>query len=72
LIKNNQSQAMNLKEKQQLTANWFKNLRDQICAEFEKIEAEFNQQNPGKFIRKNWNREGGGSGEMSVMKGNVF
>ncbi len=72
MIKNNQSQAMNLKEKQQLTANWFKNLRDQICAEFEKIEAEFNQQNPGKFIRKNWNREGGGSGEMSVMKGNVF
>jgi coproporphyrinogen III oxidase len=63
---------MNLQEKQDLTSAWFKNLRDQICAEFEKIEAEFDAKNPGKFVRKNWDREGGGSGEMSLMKGNVF
>lgn len=93
IVPNNQSQAMNLKEKQQVTANWFKNLRDQICAEFEKIEAEFAEEissYPGspylggssccasttngvqKFSRNNWNRDGGGRGEMSVMKGNVF
>lgn len=57
------------------SSEWFKNLRDSICLEFEKIEEEFALQNaliPGKFERKNWNREGGGGGEMSVMKGNVF
>ena len=63
---------MNLKEKQHLTTEWFRNLRDQICAEFERIEEEFGAENPGKFTRKNWDRAGGGSGEMSVMKGNVF
>jgi len=67
---------MNIEEKQNLTSQWFKNLRDKICAEFEKIEVEFNAENPGKFVRKNWNRPDksgdGGSGEMSLMKGNVF
>jgi len=67
---------MNITEKQDLTSAWFRHLRDKICAEFEKIEVEFAQekglQNPGKFQRKNWDRQGGGSGEMSLMKGNVF
>ncbi len=72
---------MNLEEKQQITSQWFGDLRDKICAEFEKIEAEFaatnNLNNPGKFQRKNWNRQDiagvdGGSGEISLMKGNVF
>ncbi len=67
---------MHLQEKQDLTSQWFKLLRDKICAEFEKIEEEFDQKNPGKFIRKNWQRSDksadGGSGEMSLMKGNVF
>src|SRR3989338_4144228 len=63
---------MNLLEKQEITSQWFRSLRDQICAEFEKIENEFDAKNPGKFSRKNWDREGGGSGEMSLMKGNVF
>ncbi len=67
---------MNIAEKQNLTSAWFRHLRDEICAEFEKIEVEFAQEkglkNPGKFQRKNWDRQGGGSGEMSVMKGNVF
>ncbi len=71
---------MNIEEKQQVTSGWFRNLRDKICAEFERIEEEFAVKNkvanPGKFTRKNWNRdnkgEDGGSGEMSLMKGNVF
>lgn len=67
---------MKIQEKQQVTSDWFKNLRDKICAEFEKIEEEFDSKNPGKFQRKNWDRidkgRDGGSGEMSLMKGNVF
>jgi coproporphyrinogen III oxidase len=65
---------------QNLTSQWFQHLRDLICQEFEKIEIEFaeknNLENAGKFIRKNWQRanngKDGGSGEMSMMKGNVF
>ncbi len=63
---------MDIEEKQGITSQWFQQLRDKICAEFEKIEEEFGESNPGKFVRKNWDREGGGSGEMSLMKGNVF
>jgi coproporphyrinogen III oxidase len=72
---------MNLEEKQKITSEWFHNLRDKICAEFEKIEEEFAQknslENSGKFVRKSWDRQdeksgGGGGGEMSLMKGNVF
>lgn len=67
---------MNTEEKQDLTSQWFRNLRDKICAEFEKIEEEFDAKNPAKFVRKNWNRADksgdGGFGEMSLMKGNVF
>lgn len=78
---------MNIETKQNLTSAWFKDLRDKICAEFEKIEEEYfaaankpaalEYQAPAKFVRKNWNREDvavkdAGSGEMSIMKGNVF
>ncbi|MFM7701986.1 MAG: oxygen-dependent coproporphyrinogen oxidase [Alphaproteobacteria bacterium] len=70
---------MNMEEKQKLTSNWFKKLRDKICFEFEKIEQEFDPKYPGKFQRKNWNRadkssdnNDGGYGEISMMKGNVF
>jgi coproporphyrinogen III oxidase len=60
---------------------WFESLRDQICAEFEKIEQEhagqFAERPPGKFERKAWSRPGengedAGGGVMSVMKGRVF
>ena len=68
----NPNLQMNIEEKQKVTSAWFQNLRDLICAEFEKIEVEFGEKNPGKFARKNWDREGGGGGEMSLMKGNVF
>lgn len=58
--------------------NWFKQLRDDICAAFEKIETELAPNTPkgdllpGKFERTQWDRPGGGGGEMSIMKGRVF
>lgn len=67
---------MNIQQKQELTSEWFRNLRDKICAEFEKIEEEFCKKTAGKFVRKNWDRVDisgdGGGGEISMMKGNVF
>jgi coproporphyrinogen III oxidase len=80
-----------IEAKKQETSLWFRSLRDQICAEFEKIEEEYislrgggqdegakGTQSPAthhpapKFERKAWQRDGGGGGEMSVMKGGVF
>ncbi len=63
---------------------WFENLRDQICAEFEKIETELTGTHSGlpagKFERKPWTRENSpnsdgvlsGGGVISLMKGRVF
>lgn len=63
-------------DKRNITSEWFKDLRDEICQKCEEVEQEFASQNesisPGKFERKKWNREGGGGGEMSIMKGSVF
>jgi len=63
-------------------AYFFSSLRDRICVEFEKIEAELTGENHplnpiGQFERTRWNRQTednshGGGGEMSVMKGRVF
>jgi len=61
---------MTLEEQKTLAAAWFKNLRDQICAEFEKIEAEAGGSDT--FKRTLWSRAEGGGGEMSMMKGRVF
>jgi coproporphyrinogen III oxidase len=64
-----------------LAADWFRSLRDRICAAFEAIEDELagtHAELPaGRFERKSWERpdpehgEGGG-GEMSIMRGRVF
>lgn len=53
---------------------WFTSLRDQICAEFEKIEQELtgSDKPAGKFEFKPWERDGGGGGTMGIMKGRVF
>ncbi|MGB4107058.1 MAG: oxygen-dependent coproporphyrinogen oxidase [Alphaproteobacteria bacterium] len=62
-------------DRQKQAVVWFRTLRDQICAEFERIEKEFGGK-PGRFERKNWERDGDskncGGGEMSLMRGNVF
>lgn len=87
-IKKQESNSeLTIAEKQNLTANWFRNLRDQICFEFEKIEEEYffsnqkqkslNFKRAANFERKEWKRNDGlnsdaGGGEISLMKGNVF
>ncbi len=53
-----------------MASEWFKELRNAICQEFEKIEEE--NGSSAKFQRKPWNRDGGGGGEMSSMCGEVF
>jgi len=45
---------------------WFYSLRDKICKEFVAIEDGAN------FKRENWERPGGGGGEMSLMRGKIF
>ncbi|MCD6034608.1 MAG: hemF [Rickettsiales bacterium] len=53
---------------------WFKTLRDQICSTFESLEDALTGSSApaGRFTRKEWDRPGGGGGEMSVMRGRVF
>ena len=58
-------------------ADWFEKLRDNICGQFETIESEaegspLSNQPSGHFQRKNWTRDGGGGGQISVMHGRVF
>lgn len=63
--------------------SWFRALRDDICADFERLEedlpadAPLGNRAPGKFIRTPWERtdhsgEKGGGGVMSMMSGRVF
>lgn len=63
-----------MEDKKIKAQKWFRTLRDQICAEFEKIEDELTDSlSPvGRFVRTPWDRPEGGGGEMSVMKGRVF
>jgi len=68
-------------ERKTRAASWFEDLRNRICAEFERIEDELtgplSDRKPGRFERKTWKRnaEGGtdaGGGTVSVMHGRVF
>lgn len=65
---------MQLAEKKALASDWFAALRDDICAAFEAIEDSVatKEKPAGRFERKSWNRDGGGGGEMSLMRGQVF
>ena len=57
-------------------AAWFADLRDEICAAFEKLEdtlkGPYAERAAGRFARERWARPGGGGGEMAVMRGRVF
>ncbi|TMB05363.1 MAG: oxygen-dependent coproporphyrinogen oxidase [Deltaproteobacteria bacterium] len=44
---------------------FFRDLRDRICARLEELDG-------GKFQRTKWERPGGGGGEMSELRGQVF
>lgn len=71
------SDATILAERKATASAWFENLRNRICAEFEKLEDELSGTPhaalpAGRFERKAWDRPGGGGGVMSVMRGRVF
>jgi coproporphyrinogen III oxidase len=60
---------------------WFRELRDRLCAAFEKLEEEapasLYEGAPGKFVRSPWERTDhtgapGGGGEMSMLHGRLF
>ena len=66
-----------LDDQQQSAKNWFEDLRNRICAEFEAIERESGSNAAFTFTR--WDREAdnitagqGGGGIRGVMKGKVF
>ncbi|AFX99309.1 coproporphyrinogen III oxidase family protein [Candidatus Endolissoclinum faulkneri L2] len=64
-------------DNQQITAQtWFESLRNQICKVFESLEDAYDGKlkswEPGRFKAKRWERNGGGGGVMSIMKGRVF
>ena len=66
--------GLTLTEKKRAARDWFRNLRDQICTVFEDIEDSGNPASgqAGQFVRKTWQRDGGGGGEISLMHGRVF
>ncbi|HWT43813.1 MAG TPA: oxygen-dependent coproporphyrinogen oxidase [Sphingopyxis sp.] len=68
---------ISLDPQQQAARDWFESLRDRICAEFEKIEAEAGSD--ARFAYTPWDREAdglspgeGGGGVRGVMTGQVF
>jgi coproporphyrinogen III oxidase len=66
-----------IEDRKTQAAGWFAGLRDRICAEFEAIEDTYVAARPasgaaGRFARRTWQRDGGGGGVISLMKGQVF
>jgi coproporphyrinogen III oxidase len=62
---------------------WFERLRDDLCAAFERVEADLpagapmQEAAPGRFVRTPWHRQDhggapGGGGIMSLLHGRVF
>jgi coproporphyrinogen III oxidase len=69
-----------IRRQRDTASTWFSNLRDQICAEFERLEdeatAEHYSGQAGRFEREAWTRGDGssdqGGGVMSLMRGRLF
>lgn len=68
-----------IEDKKTAATQWFRTLRDQLCAEFETLEAELtgSDQPAGKFEIDPWDRTDhsgapGGGGEMGMLHGRVF
>jgi coproporphyrinogen III oxidase len=72
-----------IEQRKRAARAWFERLRDDLCAAFEKIEAELpagapgGDQPAGRFVRTPWARKDhtgadGGGGVMSLIKGRVF
>lgn len=72
---------IDLDTQKQTASDWFRTLRDKICASYEALEnaadAELYGDMSGRFVRTPWprtNEDGsdGGGGEMSIMEGRLF
>ena len=54
-----------IENNKKISSTWFKELRNQMVGSIEKIDGS-------KFEEKIWERQGGGGGLMSTLKGKVF
>ncbi|MEA2883512.1 MAG: coproporphyrinogen oxidase [Bradyrhizobium sp.] len=72
---------MTIDEQKTRARTWFEQLRDEICAAFEKLEDEaptaLYPRDAGRFVRTPWDRtdhsgQPGGGGVMSQMRGRLF
>ena len=66
---------IDLEQIKQITSNKFIEIRNEIRLELQKLEDEYNDKMGLErkiFEVKNWEREGGGGGEISKIRGNLF